>query len=225
MRPAILFDLDGTLLDRDTSLKRFLTEQYARFGDILQNIDRDIYIQTVVRLDGYGHVPKPQTYAQAGKIFALPEGSEKLLLADFESHFHVCAVPFHGLSELLYGLVARNWQLGLVTNGKTRVQQPKIDALGIRSFFGTILVSEEQGIRKPDPEIYLRAVQNLQVSPESTIFIGDHPEADIAGARNAGLRTIWKRNTCWPAPKEVDAEINQLSEILPIVDSWLPISI
>jgi FMN phosphatase YigB (HAD superfamily) len=46
-----------------------------------------------------------------------------------------------------------------------------------------------------------------------TVFVGDNPVVDIEGARNAGLRTVWKRDLVWPPPAEVDAAIDDLGEL------------
>ncbi len=217
---AILFDLDGTLLDRDASLKRFLEEQYDRFSGLFVGVNRSLYIGTVVELDRFGHVLKPVVYAQVREKFGLSTGSEQLLLEDFEMYFHSLAIPFPGMHCLLQELLERDWRLGLVTNGSTRSQRPKIEALGIADYFATILISEEQGVKKPDSEIYHRAMRELNAIAKTTIFVGDHPEADIAGAGNLGLFTIWKRNICWPPPKKVDAVIDGLDEIPKIVEAW-----
>jgi FMN phosphatase YigB (HAD superfamily) len=54
------------------------------------------------------------------------------------------------------------------------------------------------------------------------VFVGDNPEADIIGAKNAGIKAIWKRNLSWQEVKEADAIVDELHEILPILKSRLP---
>jgi putative hydrolase of the HAD superfamily len=107
--------------------------------------------------------------------------------------------------------------MGSVTNGAIRSQRPKIEALEISAYFEAILISEEQGVKKPDSEIYRRAMRKLGSAPENTVFVGDHPIADIEGPARLGIRTIWKRNTYWPAPKQMDAAIDGLEEIPSII--------
>jgi putative hydrolase of the HAD superfamily len=214
---AVLFDLDGTLLDRDTSLKLFLGGQYERFAKSLAALGRAEYIGTVVALDGFGHVSKPLVYAQLRERFGLAEDLVRGLLDDFETHFHSLAVPFPMMHETLQELRSRKVALGLVTNGLIRSQRPKIEALGIAGYFGAILISEEQGVRKPEPEIYHRAMALLGSVRQTTWFVGDHPEADIEGAARVGLKTIWKRNDCWPAPEKADGVIQGLEEIPPLI--------
>jgi putative hydrolase of the HAD superfamily len=69
--------------------------------------------------------------------------------------------------------------------------------------------------RKPQVEIFQRAMNRLGVSAEDSVFVGDHPEVDIAGAKGAMMKTIWKRNSSWPEAQEADAVIDGLNEILP----------
>ena len=217
---AVLFDLDGTLLDRASSLELFLNQQYDRFSGPLSGVDREVYLRTVVELDNHGYVPKPEVYAEAQAKFRLSSGLRQALLDDFETNFHGLAIPFPMMHEMLNALVSMSLGLGLVTNGLIRSQRPKIEALGIAGYFSAILISEEQGVRKPDPEIYHRAMRMLGSAPGETVFVGDHPEADIEGAARLGLKTIWKRNSCWPVPSQVDTTIDGLEEIPAILTMW-----
>ncbi len=217
---AALFDLDGTLLDRASSLDLFLHQQYERFAAPLFGIDPQVYLKTVVDLDRHGHAPKSDVYRELGAKFRLSDEITRSLLEDFEGRFHSLAIPFTGMHEMLQSLASMPLALGLVSNGTTRSQRPKIEALGIADYFGVILISEEEGVRKPDAEIFQRAMRKLGSVPENTIFVGDHPDADIAGAAQLGMKTIWKQNTCWLAPKASDWTIDRLEEIPSIIISW-----
>ena len=66
------------------------------------------------------------------------------------------------------------------------IYQMKLDLL-----VDSILVSEKEGIRKPDPEIFWRAASRLSLKPEDCLFVGDNPVADILGATDAGMQAIW----------------------------------
>jgi putative hydrolase of the HAD superfamily len=52
------------------------------------------------------------------------------------------------------------------------------------------------------------------------VYVGDHPNADIAGAKAAGMRTIWKRDRYWGECQTADAVIEELPELPPILVSW-----
>lgn len=90
------------------------------------------------------------------------------------------------------------YKTGLITNGKNSIQYGKIDQLVIRNEFDLIIVSEEAGIKKPDPRIFEMALDKLLLKPEECIYIGDHPVNDIEGAAKIGMKTIWiKVNQPW----------------------------
>jgi putative hydrolase of the HAD superfamily len=72
-------------------------------------------------------------------------------------------------------------RLGIVTNGQTEWQSRKIDSLGLASFFDVVLISETEGIRKPDVRIFDRAREICGVDrPVESMFVGDHPQI-VAG--------------------------------------------
>ena len=72
---------------------------------------------------------------------------------------------------------------------------------------------------KPDAEIFRRAVHNLEVSAEDTVMVGDHPEADIGGAKSFGMKAIWKRDDYWEVPKVVDGVIQELEELPEVISN------
>jgi len=73
------------------------------------------------------------------------------------------------------------------------LQREKIEATGLGSFFKAIAVSGEYGVGKPKPEIFHHLLGVLGVSQEEALMVGNSMERDIAGARNAGIRSIWIR--------------------------------
>lgn len=92
-----------------------------------------------------------------------------------------------------------------------------IKALAIEKYFDVILVSEWENIKKPDPQLFMRALDKLQVSPHDSIFLGDHPENDVKGAQAVGMKGIWKKDAPWDHV-EADAIIDDLSELPSIID-------
>ncbi len=70
-------------------------------------------------------------------------------------------------------------------------QENNFYALGLKDFFSTIIVSEAVGMRKPDRQIFEYACKELGCTPNECIFVGDNHKADIEGANNAGMKTIF----------------------------------
>jgi putative hydrolase of the HAD superfamily len=215
---AVIFDLDGTLLDRESSIEQFISMQYDRFDRHLRHISKIDYANRFIEVDCLGHVWKDKVYQTLVAEFNLDRIGWQELLADYESQFQFHCVPFPFLVEMLDALKQQGYLLGIITNGRGEFQKKAISGLGIQDYFDVILISEIEGMRKPQPEIFQEAMNQLGVAPENSFFVGDNPEADIEGAKNAKMRTIWKRNSHWFAPKDADATIDELSEILAIVN-------
>lgn len=108
--------------------------------------------------------------------------------------------------------------LGIITNGYGQFQMDNMKALGIDKYVDVILVSEWEGIKKPNLEIFNRALEKLHVLPNECIFIGDHPENDVKGAQRVGMKGIWKRDSQWDHV-EADAIIDDLLEVPLIINS------
>jgi putative hydrolase of the HAD superfamily len=215
---AVLFDLDGTLLDRQSSLIVYVHRQKERCADLLGPIPMADYLAKVIELDAHGHGDKDRMFGKIESSFGLPDGSAAVLLNDFMAYFPDTCVPFPGMHQTLQGLRKRGLPLGLVTNGSAASQNAKIDGLGIRGYFSAVLVSETEGVRKPDPEIFHRALRRLAVAPRDAVFVGDNPEADVHAAKAVGMQAIWMRDSYWPEPASADAVITKLCELPDVVD-------
>ena len=210
---AVLFDLDGTILDRLSCLRVYLYRVVERLPDVFDHIPFLEYMDRLIELDAHGHGDKLQVFRRIETDFAMTPGTWERLLDDYETYFpHVC-VPFPKAHQTLTALRERGLKLGLVTNGPVSSQQPKIDGLGIAGYFETILISGAEGVSKPAPEIFDRAARNLGVAAEETVMIGDNPVADIGGARSFGMKAIWKRDEYWEAPEVVDGVVDDLEEL------------
>ncbi|WP_054788442.1 MULTISPECIES: HAD-IA family hydrolase [unclassified Gracilibacillus] len=213
MIKAVLFDLDGTLLNRDASVRRFIDLQYDRFEHLLDSITKKEYIERFLQLDNRGYVWKDKVYQQMIKEFEIIGISWEELLQDYISEFKYSCIPFPHLIEMLEELKTRNIAIGMITNGRGQFQMDNIQALGIEKYFDSILVSEWEGMKKPNPNIFLKALQDLEVNPEESLFMGDHPENDVIAATAVGMKGVWKKDKHW---KHATTEytIDDLLEIL-----------
>jgi putative hydrolase of the HAD superfamily len=216
MIKAILFDLDGTILDRNASLKHFLARQYDRLAEKLNKITKIDYISRFIELDCRGYAGKEKVYKTILSEFHIQTISWEELVSDREIYFIDSCIPFPNLIETLETLTKTGYLLGIITNGRGTFQRRKIKILGIEKYFPSILISEIEGISKPAAEIFLRALSNLGVLADESVFIGDHPENDIMGAQRVGMKTIWKRDSGWEVPNNPDGIIDDLGE-LPLV--------
>ncbi len=219
MIKAVLFDLDGTLLNRDASVEKFIAIQYDRLINNLKHIPKKDYIARFIELDCHGHVWKDKVYQQLVKEFKIEGLTWEMLLQDYEQQFQNHCIPFSGLAEMLSLLRKQGYLLGIISNGRGEFQTHAIEGLGIQDYFDIILISEFEQTRKPSAEIFHRAAQRLEVMSQDCVFVGDNPDADIIGAKNAGMKAIWKRNLSWQEAKEADAIVDELHEIPLILKS------
>ena len=150
---AVLFDLDGTLLDRDRSLLAFANDQYKRLISSLGHIPKADYISRFIELDCRGLVWKDKVYQTLVDELTITGLTWEHLLEDYVTGFQQHCIPFDGMEAMLHEL-KQHYSLGLITNGRSPFQRRSIDGLGINDFFDIVIASEEVQLRKPQPEIF-----------------------------------------------------------------------
>lgn len=94
-----------------------------------------------------------------------------------------------GARRVVEGLAA-SYRLGAISNSMSPAPRRLLEERGLDRYFRVILVSGEVGYRKPHPEIFLRALRELGVSPEEAVHVGDRPDTDGEGARGVGMRFV-----------------------------------
>lgn len=220
MIKAVIFDLDGTLLDRDSSLKHFIQDQYERYSKELAHIPKQKYISRFIELDQKGYVWKDKVYQQLLNEYDLSNLTWEEMLDDYLHYFPAHCVPFLHMEHVLKELKKKGLLLGMITNGFTDFQWMNIKALRIDHYFDTILVSEQEGIKKPHKDIFLRALKALDVSAEESVYIGDHPENDVLGARGAGMHAVWKKDAFFDGSFTDSYIIEDLKELLNVMNDF-----
>ena len=112
-------------------------------------------------------------------------------------------------------------RLGLVSNGLSVDQRPKIERFRLDRFFPVVVISEEAGLRKPDPAILLYALDELGARGRPAAYVGDNPAHDVAAAHAAGLSSIWLRRAGgWHDEAGVlapDVVLRSLAELPPLL--------
>jgi putative hydrolase of the HAD superfamily len=87
-------------------------------------------------------------------------------------------------SGIKTGLVANSWP------EPARLLRADAEAFGLAPLLDVMVFSEEAGAAKPEPEIFLRALDALGVEPQAAMFVGDRLETDVQGAANLGMTTV-----------------------------------
>lgn len=193
------FDLDGTLSYYPLSTQDVLRRSLARVGvpDLLEDVDRAAT---------HYNVAWPETERQSGSIlearktlWTLLVGErdddlcERLAIAYDDIRRETGVHLYPGVRRMLASLRAR-YRLGLLTNGSTEMQWPKLRDLGVESSFHAIVVAGDQRVYKPDSRVFRLLADRLGCAPDRVLFVGDNYEADVCGAHDAGMRTAWLRH-------------------------------
>jgi putative hydrolase of the HAD superfamily len=115
--------------------------------------------------------------------------------------------------------VATDHRLAVVTNGASDVQREKLSRTPFADVFDTVVVSSEVAAGKPDPRIFHAALSALDVAPADAVMIGDSLVRDVAGARRAGIASVWIDRGLWDeAGATADARIERLSDLRAALD-------
>lgn len=187
---AALFDLDGTLLDRSGSLSDFVHWQASKqlgldTNDVVQFTDRFLV------LDQNGMVWKDRVYEALITEFSLGNWSVDDLLQSYVLTFCTFCKARKGAYTAINEFKSNGYKIGLVTNGKTPFQERNFNALGFNQLFDCVVVSDAVELRKPDRRIFEFACERVHADIHSSVFIGDNPIADVKGAKESGMKTIY----------------------------------
>jgi putative hydrolase of the HAD superfamily len=218
VRPkAVLFDLDGTLFDRDASFLDLVQDQYDFFAAELERVPREVFVRRVIEMDGHGYVDKHVVYRDLARELYLPETTGERLTTHFRDAYASYSRCFPEVPSALAALRASGMKLGIITNGSTSMQEQKIRQLGITDLMDEVLISEREGLRKPDRKIFERALERLRIVPAEAWYVGDHPLVDVHGAFEAGLTPVWRYTPHWQRPEVPAYEIHGLNELVRIL--------
>jgi HAD superfamily hydrolase (TIGR01509 family) len=124
------------------------------------------------------------------------------------------AVP--GALELLMALRARgpsHAKVAVVTNNLVAEQVEKLAHLGMTALVDVLVISEEAGVRKPEPAIFRLALERCGSAPEHAVMVGDSWGADVLGARAAGIRAVWLNRAGRPCPGP--KQCTEITSLLP----------
>ena len=193
---AVLWDLDDTLYSRIAAARltypgMFRTHLYKNRDDAFIEAAADFMIDHLVR-DSMIHESSFQALLQAfppEKEFSLADCQ-----AYYFDHIHEFAVAGQEQVAVVKKLRTLGIKTAIVTNvAKERLdfQRRKIDTMGLTPLFDVIVLSGEVGVHKPDRRVFDHATRYLGVANEDCIFVGDNPDGDIVGARNAGMEAVW----------------------------------
>jgi len=188
----LLCDLDDTLVDRSRIFDQWVGQFVQEHG--LTALERT----WLTDLDAGGLTARGEFWSHIKQRMGLSQPVEDLVAhwaVDFPSRYR----GDDGVLESLSEARKQGWSLGVVTNGDADIQARKVTAAGLDAAVDAVCISGAEGIRKPDPRLFVLAAGRAGAPLTPGWMIGDNPEADIGGGRSAGMRTVWlSRCRTWP---------------------------
>lgn len=224
----IFFDIDDTLLD-NRGAERIAAKEFHRLHEDVFPVSPEEFA-TRWRVATEKHTRR---YLLGELSF---QGQRRERLKELFTHHHILSdTEADTLFETYLDSYEKNWtlfsdvescldqlagtRLGIISNGQAFQQRRKLIHMGLIDRFSTIIISEELGLSKPDPRIFLEACRAAKVSPSDCWHIGDNFNADAQGSLSAGLRGIWL-NRCGLNRQEGIPTIRSLSELKGVIDSF-----
>lgn len=224
----LFFDLDRTIWDFDASAN----DSFQRMFDKYKLEEQGVSSLGVFRKHYEKHNDMLWSWYRKGEILkeVLNIRRFEMTLADFGIVNHEIAIgmsedyvivnpdtPFlfpFAIESLTY--LAPKYPLHLITNGFQEVQEQKFRIARLDRFFKTVTTSEEAGIKKPEPGIFLFAMEKAGCLANESIIIGDDLQVDIIGARNIGMDGVYFNAEGKIHNEEVAFEIRCLDELMNI---------
>jgi phosphoglycolate phosphatase len=183
---ALVFDLDGTLVDTAPDL-------LAATNHVLATLQRrPITLEEVRAFVGHGSRALITRGCEATGDPVDPQALDRLqaqFLAYYGANIAVHSRPFPGLSGFLDRCKAQGLALAVCTNKPEKLSLALLDALGMRGLFRAVVGPDTIGVAKPDPRPYEEAVRRSGHEVPRSLMVGDS-ETDIRTARNAGVPVI-----------------------------------
>lgn len=183
-----MFDFDDTLGNREEYAYDFF------YGVVSENADgRDPWeiecaVQHCMIWDELSTGSKKEVQRKLAETYGIISDVdfEKVMGQQMAEH----AVLVDGAREVLDQMKQR-YRLALVTNGKSEGQHRKIEKTEIADYFDAVVVSGDEGVKKPDARLFEIAAERLNVKCSECIFVGDLFQTDMIGAHNAGMTPVW----------------------------------
>jgi len=198
----IFFDLDHTLWDFDANnLLTFdeILNNHKLYGPSIPDLETFMSVYTLHNKslwDQYkqGLIEKSFLSYHRFELTLLRFGIDDINMAKSIAEDYIRISPTKtllrdGAIEILEWLKPK-YTLGLITNGFNEIQFVKIRNARLNEFFRIIITSEEAGCKKPDPGIFKYSLQKAGAKEATSLYIGDEPETDVAGAKAAGIDQV-----------------------------------
>ena len=130
-------------------------------------------------------------------------------------------MPYPDAARVIHTLRERGYRLGIIAN-QSPGSADRLARFGLRDYFEVICASAEEGVDKPDPALFRRALTRAGCSPEDAVMIGDRTDNDVAPAKALGMQTVLIRqgyggyHVIHHEGEIPDVTVDSLPELLPL---------
>ncbi|MCI4326224.1 MAG: HAD family hydrolase [Thermoplasmata archaeon] len=214
---AVLFDLGGTLID---------TRDFGGWAESGRSLGLDVDAESIAAAwesarpwENRREDSPEELWATVLSVASSVEVSSALVgrFLELQRAKPLYGSLFSDVRRCLDRLQRSGKRLAIVSNSRSEpAVRELLVAIGIDSVFETVVSSGTERVRKPDREIFVRALSRLNVQPTAVLFVGDDLENDVRGATRAGLHAIWLNRT-GTGEDAGSPEILSLSEVPRIV--------
>lgn len=212
---AVLFDFDDTLQDRTEAFLKVARLLISRHMHTADESQREQYARQMCTENAGGYVDYSTFFHSFVERWPFDEGvTGDMLLWEYHRLFPLCSVLYKETPTVLQEIYRRGYRIGIVTNGNSLLQNRKLDITNLRTSADAVLISGDEGIHKPHPELFRRVAERLCVAPKNCVCVGDHPINDIQGAKSAGMKTIFLNTRELPEHPDGVPEVSRLVDIL-----------
>ncbi|MFA6923119.1 MAG: YjjG family noncanonical pyrimidine nucleotidase [Bacteroidales bacterium] len=225
----LFFDLDRTIWDFESNSNEnfnYIFEKYElkKKGIPSVKIFQEKYqTYNAMLWDFYkkGQIPKEVLKTKRFELTLLDFGIDNYLMAvdignDYVENLTNKTYVFPNTFEVL-NYLHKKYELHIITNGFDEVQFKKIISSNLNKYFKNIITSEEAGVKKPDPKIFLTALEKANAKVEESLMIGDDMEVDIIGARTMGIDQVLFNPNEIKHNETITYEIKNLKELMVIL--------
>ncbi len=196
----IYFDLDDTLLDHKGAEQAGLIDLYNQF-ELFNSSDPESLIETYSRINsvlwgkyGKGHIDRntlqrrrfEETLEELGLDSSVHEEIGNFYMQAYRSHWEWK----NGAAEALESISDR-FEVGILTNGFAETQKLKIEQFDLADVARHLVISEETGFLKPQPEIFEHATALTEHKADEILYIGDSYTSDVIGGSAFGWKVAW----------------------------------
>ncbi len=222
----LFFDLDRTIWDFERNSNEtfnYIFEKYElkKMGIPSVEMFQDkyhTYNSMLWNLYKEGQIPKEVLKTKRFELTILDFGIDNYLMAvnignDYLENVTNKTYVFPNTFEVL-NYLSNKYDLHIITNGFDEVQFKKIISGNLNQYFKNIITSEEAGVKKPNPKIFLTALEKANAKAEECLMIGDDIEADIIGAISVGIDQVLFNPNGTKHNKTITYEIKDLKELM-----------